>query len=141
MKVSTLARTAGVTPDTVRHYVRIGLLEGRKDPVNGYRNFGRRELARLRFIRNATHLGFGLKEIGAIFADAEHGCAPCPRVRELLAARIEETRARVKELEALQRRMEEALESWQDLPDAVPDGESVCHLIERWAEHEEKAHD
>jgi hypothetical protein len=30
----------------------------------------------------------------------------------------------------LQTRMERALEQWDQMPDGVPDGHSVCHLIE-----------
>jgi hypothetical protein len=36
---------------------------------------------------------------------------------------------------ALQKRMEQALEQWADMPDGVPDGHSVCHLIESFAEY------
>jgi hypothetical protein len=33
---------------------------------------------------------------------------------------------------ALQTRMEQALLQWADKPDGVPDGHSVCHLIESY---------
>jgi hypothetical protein len=29
--------------------------------------------------------------------------------------------------------MEQALTQWSDMPDGVPDGHSVCHLIESFA--------
>ena len=44
--------------------------------------------------------------------------------------RIDETRQKVKELTSLQRRMEKALKQWEQMPDGVPDGHTVCHLIE-----------
>ena len=44
--------------------------------------------------------------------------------------RIDENRQRLDELLALQVRMEQALKKWGDMPDGVPDGHSVCHLIE-----------
>ena len=55
---------------------------------------------------------------------------PCPRVREILMTRIKENRSHLEELMALQSRMEQALEQWKKMPDGVPDGHSVCHLIE-----------
>jgi hypothetical protein len=55
---------------------------------------------------------------------------PCPRVREILQQRIVENRRRLEELIALQTRMENALLDWADKPDGIPDGYSVCHLIE-----------
>ena len=30
----------------------------------------------------------------------------------------------------LQMRMEKALSSWEKMPDGIPDGDSICHLIE-----------
>jgi len=51
-------------------------------------------------------------------------------VRAILGRRVEENRRRLDELEALQRRMERALAEWERMPDALPTGDSVCHLIE-----------
>lgn len=62
--------------------------------------------------------------------DADQGCSPCPRVRDILKQRILENRRRLEELMALQTRMENALLDWADKPNGVPDGYSVCHLIE-----------
>jgi len=134
MKVIELARAAGATPDTVRHYTRIGLLNADKDPVNGYRRFGSVELARLRFIQSARQLGFHLEEIGQILSMADHGDTPCPLVREIVDRRIVETRQRLAEMGALQARLERAHKLWTELPDGEPDGHAVCRLIE--AAHE-----
>jgi hypothetical protein len=51
-------------------------------------------------------------------------------VRQIIAGRIEENRSKLNELAALQKRMERALGKWSKLPDGMPDGESVCYLIE-----------
>jgi DNA-binding transcriptional MerR regulator len=80
-KVTELAKAAGVTPDTVRHYTRLGLIRAAKDRQNGYRFFSGEALARLRFIKVAQGLGFTLKDIKLIFRDADKGDSPCPRVR------------------------------------------------------------
>ena len=132
MQVSDLARAAGVTPDTVRHYLRIGLLHADRNPLNDYRRFGRQHLGRLEFIRNAVQLGFSLAEVRAIFDAAEDGKSPCPRVRDLLATHIAETEARIQELQRSLDRMLQAMATWDRMPNATPDGESVCHLIEYW---------
>ncbi|MEZ5582584.1 MAG: MerR family DNA-binding transcriptional regulator [Candidatus Competibacteraceae bacterium] len=39
MTVAELARCAEVNPDTIRHYVRIGLLEPARNRHNGYKLF------------------------------------------------------------------------------------------------------
>ncbi|SHF86391.1 MerR HTH family regulatory protein [Modicisalibacter ilicicola DSM 19980] len=53
MKVGELAKRAGVTAETVRHYTREGLLQPRRDPENGYQLYGSDSLNRLRFIQRA----------------------------------------------------------------------------------------
>ena len=63
MKISELAKRAGVTKDTIRHYVAIGLLNHGVNPDNGYQIFDKGSLARLRFIKEARQLGFRLEEV------------------------------------------------------------------------------
>jgi len=134
MKVSELARLAGVTAETVRHYTREGLLHPERHPENGYQLFGHDDLDRLRFIQRARTLGFGVAEIRDILDHADHGDSPCPMVRDLLASRLPQIRARIRELESLAARMEQALAAWQEMPDGTPDGHSLCRLIESFPE-------
>lgn len=132
--VSDLAKETQVTADAVRHYVKLGLLQPQRDSENGYKLFSKNDTMRVHFIRNAKSLGFTLKEISEIFSHSEGGNSPCPQVRELLKQHIEENRRRIEELNALQERMEFALQQWSVMPDGSPDGTSVCHLIESLAE-------
>ncbi len=128
--VSELATRAGVTPDTVRHYVQIGLLQPRRNPDNGYKLFEPADVHRLHFVRQAKNLGFTLSEIREILGHAKKGESPCPRVREIIHYRIAKNRRHLDDLMALQKRMEVALDSWNAMPDGIPSGNSVCHLIE-----------
>ncbi|WP_280540722.1 MerR family transcriptional regulator [Chromohalobacter sp. 11-W] len=130
MKVSDLARAAGVTGETVRHYTREGLLHPQRDPDNGYQLYDADDLNRLRFIQRARTLGFSLREVREILEHADHGDSPCPMVRDLLAERLPEIQSRIRELQALATRMENALTTWRDMPDGTPDGHSLCRLIE-----------
>ena len=130
MTVTELARRAEVAPHVVRYYARLGLLQPGRHPDNGYRLFSDQQCKRLRFIRQAKALGFSLSEIRDILGDSEHGESPCPKVRDILKKRVQRTRQELEELLHLQERMEEALERWERMPDGVPDGQTVCHLIE-----------
>lgn len=134
MKVSEIAKEAGVTAETVRHYAREQLLAPTRHPQNGYQLFSRHDLERLRFIQRARKLGFSVAEIREILAHADQGDSPCPLVRDLLASRLPQIRSRIAELEALAARMEQALASWQEMPDGTPDGHSLCRLIESFPE-------
>lgn len=130
MTVADISRRSGVTPHAVRYYSRLGLLVPGRHPDNGYRQYDQQDVARLRFIRQAQSLGFSLEEIADILRESGQGKSPCPRVRAILSGRIEENRRRLAELQDLQRRMEQALAHWACMPDGMPDGHSVCHLIE-----------
>jgi len=128
--IHEFAEETGVTADTIRHYVRIGLLKPARNQKNGYKLFAGGDKQRVRFIRQAKSLGFSLKEIQDILHDAGDSHSPCPRVRHIIQQRIKENRKKLEQLMALQTRMEEALQQWESMPDGVPDGHSVCHLIE-----------
>ena len=133
MQVHELAEQAGMSGHTVRYYDRLGLLSPERDPANGYRRFGGDALARLRFIQRAKTLGFTLGEIREILQTSECGNSPCPAVREIVSRRCRENAARIRDLVALQRRLEQAERRWARMPDRSPDGHAVCHLIESFA--------
>lgn len=134
LTVNQVARETGVPAHTVRYYTRIGLLRPGRRRDNGYKQFTAREVQRLNFIRRAQKLGFSLGEIEEIVSLANRGETPCPRVREILAQRLLQTRANLDELAALVHRIETALEQWAAMKDGVPDGDAVCTLIEAFSE-------
>lgn len=138
MQVKEFSNRAGVTCDVVRYYTRIGLLTPGHSEVNGYRYYTQSDLVRLRFIRYAKDLGFSLNEIAEILKHAHHSTSPCPMVRTTLAKRITENRKKLEELVQLQTRMEDALIEWDQMPDKLPDGHSICHLIESVGEQMQK---
>ena len=133
MKVAQLAHATGVSPDTVRYYARIGLLTPARDPTNGYKAFDGADLSRLKFIRHAQELGLTLKEVRAVLAEAEAGESPCPLVRDLVARHLDDLRAKIDALKSFETRLADALRLWDEMPDGVPDGDHVCHLIESWS--------
>lgn len=130
LTVTELARQSDTTPHAVRYYTRKGLLQPQRNPENNYRLYKPSEVRWLKFVRQAKALGYTLAEIRDIMHDADQGQSPCPRVREILLKHIEENRKQLESLMELQLRMETALEQWADMPDGIPDGHSVCHLIE-----------
>ena len=132
---SVLAKKADVPIYTVRHYTRIGLLQPYRNTQNGYKVYNPSDASRLRFILAAKDLGFTLAEINHILDKAEHGNSPCPMVRDIVAHRIEENKKKIKELQRLQKKMESSLKDWEKMRDSMPNGDSVCHLIESVAEN------
>ena len=134
LTTSVLAKRADVPVFTVRHYTRIGLLNPKRKESNGYKIYRDSDVVLLRFINNAKQLGFTLKEISEILGKADDGESPCPIVRDIIACRIEETRKKIRQMRKLQKKMEKAQSDWQEMEDAIPNGHSVCHLIESFAQ-------
>lgn len=130
LTVGELSKATQITTDTIRHYVRIGLLSPSRNPDNGYKLFSNDDLKRVKFIRRAKGLGFTLHDIQTIFNQSNEGRSPCPEVRQIIRYRIDENRIRLAELNRLQQRMDDALKHWESMPDGEPDGEAICHLIE-----------
>ncbi len=133
MKVSELAKILSVTSDTVRFYTREGLLKPVKSEDNGYKQYGRKELNRLRFILSARQLGFSVKDIEKILAHADHGSSACPLVRNLIEQRLEETEIQFQHARNLRRNMKNAIKQWRNLPDKEPTKEMICYLIESFS--------
>ena len=130
LTVNELAIQADAPAHVVRYYTRIGLIEPSAQQANGYRLFSPRDANRLRFIRMAKQLGFTLNGIREITRHAEHGESPCEDVRRIIQEHIEENHIKIEEMQKLQTRMEQALTQWESMPDGIPDGNSICHLIE-----------
>ena len=128
--VAGLAKRVGVPAHVVRHYTRMGLLKPRRNRTNRYRLYAESDVIRLRFIRRAKSLGFTLSDIGQILRDADRHRSPCPKTREIIEVRLGENETHLGALVELQTRIKRAVKIWRTMPDALPTGESICHLIE-----------
>lgn len=134
MNVSRLARRAGTTSDTVRHYTDLGILRPRRNPDNGYRQYSQDDFRRLEFVLQARQLGFTLEDIQEIINESESGASPCAHVRQLIEERLEDVEARIEALSRLSQRMRRAMAEWTVQPDSPADGEHICGLIESFEE-------
>lgn len=63
MRISDLARSAGVNVQTIRFYEREKLLRPPLRDASGYRSYQNSDLDRLKFIRRNHEIGFTLTEI------------------------------------------------------------------------------
>src|SRR5688572_11675749 len=133
MKVSELARRAGITPAAVRFYEAEGVLPAAARAANGYREYGDDDLCRLRLVVAMRGLGLELSESGRLAALCQDD--ECDVMEEQLLTRVDERRAAIAvaraelehldgELAALQR----TIRSGQELHLACcgPQGGDLC---------------
>ncbi|NSW53011.1 MAG: MerR family transcriptional regulator [Anaerolineae bacterium] len=63
LNTSAAARLLGLSSDTLRNWERNGLLRVPRNPANGYRQYGRAEVGRLRVIRMLREAGYSMMAI------------------------------------------------------------------------------
>jgi len=133
MKVSQIAKALNTTPDTVRHYTKIGLLTPIKGVENGYKFYNQAQQQRLQFILTARHLGFTVKDITEIFHETDKNNPACPVVRDIIEKRLVEIEQKFQQMQSMLELMKQARSEWQNMPDKMPDSHSICHLIESFS--------
>ncbi len=112
LRSGEMARLAGVSPDTLRHYERKGLLPAPRRSPNGYREYHISLLDRVRMIRRALSVGFTIDELASVFRERDRGGAPCMRVRSLAEEKLTEVEARLAEIKALRDDLHETIRDW-----------------------------
>jgi MerR family transcriptional regulator, copper efflux regulator len=104
MLISQFARRAGLSTDTVRYYVRLGLLRPETNGKGGarpYQVFTAEHLLAARIIRTAQSLGMSLKEISAISQERRSGGMSKDRSVEVLRVQLARLESKADELAAM----------------------------------------
>ena len=122
VRAGELARAAGVSTDTLRHYERKGVLGTPRRSVNGYREYPPGALERVLLVRRALAFGFTLDELAHILRTRERGGAPCREVRALAAGKLAEVESRLKELRTLRGELRAILGEWDERLSSIADG-------------------
>jgi DNA-binding transcriptional MerR regulator len=107
-----LARLAGVSTDTLRHYERKGVLPLARRLSNGYRRYAPDALDRVRLIRRALSVGFRLDELARFLKARDRGLAPCKEVRSLANEKLTEIESRLRELVAVRDDLQATIADW-----------------------------
>ena len=123
-----LARICGVSPDTIRHYERVGVLPGAVRGSNGYRYFPRESVARVLLIRRALAIGFSLEEMARILRQRDAGTPPCRNVRAMAEEKLAELDRRIAETTAMREELAGILEQWDAKLATTQDGEPALLL-------------
>ena len=117
-----LAKAAGVSTDTLRHYERKGVLARPRRAANSYRQYPAEALARVLLVRRALAVGFTLDDLARVLSVRDRGAAPCKEVRALAAAKLAEVEEGLAQLIELRDELRATLKEWDGRLSKTPDG-------------------
>ena len=124
-----VARAAGVSTDTLRHYERKGLLPGVTRTAAGYRQYSAATVQRVLLIQRALVVGFSLQDLHRVLGVRDNGGAPCRSVRDLVGRRLEDLNQGIKELISLRDDLRVLVDEWDTTLAKTPQGQRA-HLLE-----------
>jgi len=130
LTVGQLAEVTSVPAKTIRYYEQVGVLPLPSRNPAGYRQYYRRDINRLLFVRRARSLGLPLSQLRDLTAGLEgEGCATLrPRLRGLVIEQLRAVQQQIAELRTLERQLtdvRERLETGTAPPDA-----KGCHCLD-----------
>src|SRR3984957_3254975 len=108
LQVGDLAKASGKTVRAIHHYEELGLLRPHARSKGGYRLYDDAALARLRWIGKLHDLGLSLGQIQEMvrrWESASSAPGAMARIRGVYTAKLEETRAQIGHLSALEREL------------------------------------
>lgn len=128
--IGELSRRAQVKIPTIRYYEQVGLLSPSERTEGNQRRYDRSGLERLSFIRHARDLGFSIDAITALIELQAHPDRSCRSATDIAAAQLEDVKARIKRLRALELELKRIIGGC--------DGEGAandCYILASLADH------
>ena len=95
---------------TIRYYEEIGILPQAERSAGNQRLYGDASVERLTFVRHARDLGFPLDAIRDLLGLSDDPGQPCAEVDRIAARQLEDVKARIARLTALQGELERMLQ-------------------------------
>jgi DNA-binding transcriptional MerR regulator len=130
MQIGELAKLTNTSTKTIRFYEESGLLPPPARSASGYRDYGAEIVDRLRFIHRGQAAGLTLQKVRQILAIHDRGEPPCGHVRQVLNSRLDQVRAQIAELVALEGHLQGLLDHASRGASTEHDHSTVCWILE-----------
>src|SRR6202022_4636731 len=112
-----------------RYYEKAGLLPESRRSSSGYRTYELEAVPRLAFIRAAQAVGLTLAEIRDVIGIRDAGAPPCSHVLELIERHRAEVRSRIRDLQRLERDLDNLASRGVGVDPTQCDPVGVCKVI------------
>jgi Cu(I)-responsive transcriptional regulator len=127
MNIGEAARAAGVSAKMIRNYEQIGLIPAADRTEAGYRQYGARDVAVLRFVRQARLLGFSMEQIAGLIGLWSDRTRASRQVKQLAQQHLDDLERKLRELTE----MKAALEAL--VAQCTGDDHADCAILDRLA--------
>jgi MerR family transcriptional regulator, copper efflux regulator len=128
LRSGALAKATGVSPDTIRHYERIGVLPRASRTQSGYRLYPANAVERVLVVQRALRIGFTLAELAEVLKARDAGGAPCRRVYQLAHEKLKGIEADIEALKRTKRYLKTVLDDWEQRIQRAGPGQK-SHLL------------
>ena len=130
LTVGQLARATGVPAKTIRFYEQVGVLPVADRNASGYRQYDRRDVDRLIFVRRVHALGIPLPQLKVLTGEIQgQRCGTVrPRLQALVAEQLCTVQHQIREFQALERELSQLLRRLE-IATVSPDGEG-CRCLD-----------
>lgn len=103
--IGQLAKTASTKVQTIRYYEEIGLIQPFMRTEGGHRVYGPDDAKRLKFIRHARELGFGIEEIRELLKLSDNPQMSCSSADHIASSHLQQVELRITKLKALRKEL------------------------------------
>lgn len=126
MNIGEAADRSRLPAKTIRYYEEIGLIRPDRGE-NGYRDYGDKDVHKLRFLHRSRGLGFSVEECRQLLALYEDKSRASADVRDIASSKLNEIERKIRELVELKRTLEHLVHACHgnDRPD--------CPILEELA--------
>lgn len=127
--IGKLAEIAATKVQTIRYYEEIGLIRPFTRTDGGHRLYAKEDISRLKFIRHARELGFGIDEIRELLHLSDTPDTSCASADAIARSHLAQVEIRIKKLQALKKELKRMVE------ECSHGRVSQCRVIEVLKDH------
>lgn len=133
--IGKLAAVASTKVQTIRYYEEIGLVKPFRRTEGGHRLYDPEDVRRLKFIRHARELGFGIAEVRELLQLSDLPETSCAAADAIARSHLEQIEIRLKKLQSLRKVLIRMLE------ECSHGRVCQCRVIEVLQDHRHCVHD
>ncbi len=101
MNIGNASKMSGVPAKTIRYYEQVGLIPPAGRAANGYRDYDKKDVQVLRFIKRSRSLGFSVGEVSALLDLWINGGRASADVKSIATKHIAEIEKKIIEMQSI----------------------------------------